>query len=71
MFLELNQFTLASVRTASLENRACRHGNSRHLVNETHHRVYWRKTVEDPQEGKTDLVQLWEAGQYEIYTEDN
>lgn len=38
MFLELNQFTLASLRTASLENRTCRHGNSRHLGNKTH---YW------------------------------
>lgn len=56
MFLELKQFTLASLRTARLENRTGRHGNSQQLGNKTHYKVYRRKTVEKPQERKPDLV---------------
>lgn len=40
MFLELKQFTLASLRTARLENRTGRHGNSQQLGNKTHYKVY-------------------------------
>lgn len=70
-FLELNQFTLASLRTASWKNRTRRHGNSRPLGVGTHHRVYWGETSEEPQEGRLELVPLWETSWFEILNECN
>lgn len=52
MCLESNQFTLASLRTARLENRTRRHGNSSQVGHESRSRVCWRNCEKPPRFGE-------------------